>query len=189
VQPPLLFRATAEVLVLAALGGIALAWLIPKMQVPAYSLAYAREFPVCAAQWLKGAPEPLKIFNQYGEGGYLAYELSARGDKLYIFGDAAVMGDALLYKYAQVETAEPRWDSIIRDAGTDVVLYDVNTPLADLMDHSAGWVKVYQDSLSVALVPADKVASLHLPTQPASYPAGSVCAQLAKSPAGGAQGS
>jgi hypothetical protein len=187
VQPPLLFRAIAAALVLVALGGIALAWLIPKMQVPAYSLLYAREFPVCAAQWLKGAPEPLKIFNQYGEGGYLAYELSARGDKLYIFGDAAVMGDALLYKYAQVETAEPGWDSIIRDAGTDVVLYDVNTPLADLMDHSAGWVKVYQDSLSVAFVPIDKVASLHLPAQPASYPAGSVCAQLAKSPAGGAQ--
>jgi hypothetical protein len=189
VQPPLLFRATAAALVLVALGGIALAWLIPKMQVPAYSLVYAREFPVCAAQWLKGAPEPLKIFNQYGEGGYLAYELSARGDKLYIFGDAALMGDALLYKYAQVETAEPGWDSIIRDAGTDVVLYDVNTPLADLMDHSAGWVKVYQDSLSVAFVPTDKVASLHLPAQPASYPAGSVCAQLAKSPTGGAQGS
>jgi hypothetical protein len=188
VQPPLLFRATATALVLVALGGIALAWLIPKMQVQAYSLVYAREFPVCAAQWLKGAREPLKIFNQYGEGGYLAYELSARGDKLYIFGDAAVMGDALLYKYAQVETAEPGWDSIIRDAGTDVVLYDVNTPLADLMDHSAGWVKVYQDALSVAFVPTDKVASLHLPAQPASYPAGSVCAQLAKSPAGGGQG-
>jgi hypothetical protein len=189
VRPPLLFRATAAALVLATLGGIALAWLIPKMQVPAYSLVYAREFPVCAAQWLKGAPEPLKIFNQYGEGGYLAYELSSRGDKLYIFGDAALMGDALLYRYANVETAQPGWDSIIRNAGTDVVLYDVNTPLADLMEHSAGWVKVYQDSLSVAFVPAGKVASLHLPPQPAAYPAGSVCAQLAKPPAGGAQSS
>jgi len=187
VQPPLLFRATAAALVLAALGGISLGWLIPKMQVRAYSLVYAREFPVCAAQWLKGAPEPLKIFNQYGEGGYLVYELSSRGDKLYIFGDAAVMGDALLYQYAKVETAEPSWDSIIRGAGTDVVLYDVNTPLADLMERIPGWVKVYQDSLSIAFVPSDKVASLHLPPQPASYPPGSVCAQLAKSPAGGAQ--
>jgi hypothetical protein len=178
-QPPLLFRAVASGLVLAALGGIALAWLVPKVQVPAYSLVYAREFPVCAAQWLKGAPEPLKIFNQYGEGGYLANELSSRGDKLYIFGDAALMGDALLYQYAQVETAEPGWDSIIREAGTDIVLYDVKTPLADVMEHAAGWVKVYQDSLSVAFVPAGKVASLRLPPQPAAYPAGSVCAQVA----------
>jgi hypothetical protein len=189
-QPPLLFRATASALVLAALGGISLAWLIPKMQVPAYSLVYAREFPVCAARWLTGAPEPLKIFNQYGEGGYLADALSSRGDKLYIFGDAALMGDALLYQYATVETAQPGWDSIIRSAGTDIVLYDVKTPLADVMEHSAGWVKVYQDSLSVAFVPADKVASLHLPPQPAAYPASSVCGQLATVPAnGGAQSS
>jgi hypothetical protein len=185
VQPPLLFRATASALVVAALGGIALAWLIPKMHVPAYSLVYAREFPVCAAQWLSGALEPLKIFNQYGEGGYLSYKLSPRGDKLYIFGDAALMGDALLYQYATVETAQPGWDSIIRAAGTDVVLYDVNTPLADLMEHSAGWVKVYQDSLSVAFVATDKVASLHLPPQPAAYPPKSVCGQLATTPPSG----
>jgi len=185
-QPPLLFRATASAIMLLLLGVIALAWLVPKMQVRAYSLVYAQEFPVCAAQWLEGAPEPLKIFNQYGEGGYLSYELSPRGDKVYIFGDAALMGDALLLQYAKVETAEPEWDSIIRNAGTDIVLYDVNTPLADLMDHSADWVKVYQDKLSVAFVPTDKVASLHLPSQPASYPVNSVCGELAKLPAGGA---
>jgi hypothetical protein len=185
VLPPLLFRATASGIVVALLGAIALAWLVPKMQVRAYSLVYAQEFPVCAAQWLEGAPEPLKIFNQYGEGGYLADTLSSRGDRVYIFGDAALMGDALLLQYAKVETAEPQWDSIIRNAGTDIVLYDVNTPLADLMEHSAGWVKVYQDKLSVAFVPTDKLASLHLPPQPASYPPNSVCGQLAKLPAGG----
>ena len=92
------------------------------------------------------------------------------------------MGDPMLLTYAKVETAEPQWDSIIRDAGTDIVLYDVNTPLADVMDHSAGWTKVYQDSLSVAFVPTDKVASLHLPPQPTSYPPNSVCGQLAKDP-------
>jgi hypothetical protein len=185
-QPPLLFRATASVLVLAGLGAVGLAWLIPKMQVPAYSLVYAREFPVCAAQWLKGAPEPLKIFNQYGEGGYLADELSSRGDKVFIFGDAALMGDAMLLTYAKVETAEPQWDSIIRNAGTDIVLYDIDTPLADVMAHTAGWTKVYQDALSVAYVPTDKLASLHLPPQPASYPANSVCGELAKQPASAA---
>src|SRR5579863_4032105 len=145
VQPPLLFRLTACTLLMAGLGGVYVAWLVPKMQLQPFSLTYAQEFPVCAAQWLAQAPEPLKIFNQYGEGGYLAYALSSRGDRVFIFGDAALMGDPLLLTYAKVETAEPQWDSIIRDAGTDIVLYDVNTPLADVMDHSAGWTKVYQD--------------------------------------------
>ena len=88
-----------------------------RCELQPYSLAYAQEFPVCAAQWLAGAPEPLKIFNQYGEGGYLAYTLSSHGDKVFIFGDAALMGDPLLYTYANVETVTPSWDSIIRRFG------------------------------------------------------------------------
>jgi hypothetical protein len=180
VQPPLVFRITAGGILIAGLGAISLAWLVPKMAVRPYSLTYAQEFPVCAARWLAGAPEPLTIFNQYGEGGYLAYALSARGDKVFIFGDAALMGDPLLYTYADVETVTPRWDSIIRSYGTDIVLYDVNTPLADVMEHSAGWVKVYQDALSVAFVPTDKIATLQLPPVPRSYPPNSVCGQLAK---------
>jgi hypothetical protein len=187
VQPPLLFRLIASTLLIAGLGGVYLAWLVPKMQLQPYSLAYAQEFPVCAAQWLAAAPEPLKIFNQYGEGGYLAYTLSPLGDKVFIFGDAALMGDPLLYTYAAVETATPSWDTFIRRAGTDIVLYDVNTPLADVMAHATDWTKVYQDGLSVAFVPTDKLQALHLPPVPHWAP-GSICAQQAKaSPNAGAQ--
>jgi hypothetical protein len=178
-QPPLFFRLTAAATLMAGLGGVYLVWLLPKMQLRPYSLAYAQEFPVCAAQWLASAPEPLKIFNQYGEGGYLAYALSARGDRIFIFGDAALMGDPQLYSYANVETVTPSWDSIIRNAGTDIVLYDVKTPLADVMEHSADWTKVYQDGLSVAFVPTDKLATLQLPPVPTWSP-GSVCAQQAR---------
>ena len=174
-------------MLMAGLGGVYIAWLVPKMQLQPFSLTYAQEFPVCAAQWLAGAPEPLKIFNQYGEGGYLAYTLSSHGDKVFIFGDAALMGDQMLYTYAAVETATPSWDSIIRKYGTDIVLDDINTPLADVMEHAADWTKVYQDGLSVAFVPNDKLASLQLPPVPHWAP-GSVCARQVKAaPNTGAQ--
>jgi hypothetical protein len=187
VQPPLLFRLTACTMLLAGLGGVYLAWLVPKMRLQPYSLTYAQEFPVCAAQWLAAAPEPLKIFNQYGEGGYLSYALSPHRDKVFIFGDAALMGDPLLYRYADVETVTPSWDSIIRRAGTDLVLYDVNTPLADVMDHAADWTKVYQDGLSVAFVSTDRLSTLQLPPVPHWAPR-SVCAAQAKAaPNAGAQ--
>jgi hypothetical protein len=187
VQPPLLFRLTACALLMVGLGGVYVAWLVPKMQLQPYSLAYAQEFPVCAAQWLSQAPEPLKIFNQYGEGGYLAYALSSHGDKVFIFGDAALMGDQMLETYADVETVTPSWDSIIRHFDTDIVLYDINTPLADVMEHAADWTKVYQDGLSVAFVPTDKLSTLHLPPLPDWAP-GSVCARQSKAtPNAGAQ--
>ena len=141
---------------------------------------------MCAAQWLAGAPDGLKIFNQYGEGGYLAYTLSSHDDKVFIFGDAALMGDQMLLTYASVETVTPSWDSIIRRFGTDIVLYDVNTPLADVMDHAADWTKVYQDGLSVAFVPtaARRCNSRRSP----HWAPGSVCAEQAKAaPNAGAQ--
>jgi len=187
VQPPLLFRLTACAMLMAGLGGVYIAWLVPKMQLQPYSLAYAQEFPVCAAQWLAGAPAPLRIFNQYGEGGYLSYELSSHGDKVFIFGDAALMGDQMLETYASAETVAPGWDATIRRFGTDIVLYDINTPLTDVLDHAADWTKVYQDGLSVVFVPTDKLSSVKLPPVPHWAP-GSVCGrQLKATPNTGAQ--
>jgi hypothetical protein len=175
-RPPLAFRVTtfmvlAVVLALVALGGRVL----PSMRLQPYSLAYAKEFPVCVGRWLGAAPAPLRVFNQYGEGGYLAYELSARGDKIYIFGDAALMGDPLLYSYAAVETVQPQWDATIRNAGTDIVVFDTDTPLANVMGRSPRWRQVYRDPHNIAFVPSD--STLVLPAKPA-YAAGDPCARL-----------
>ncbi|MBV8302388.1 MAG: hypothetical protein JOY68_10750, partial [Candidatus Dormibacteraeota bacterium] len=113
-QPSFRFRATVlAVVVIALFGGYLGGRLLPAMAVQPNTLSYAEEFPVCAARWLEGASQPLRIFNQYGEGGYLADALSAKGDKVYIFGDAALMGDPLLYEYASIETLQPGWDAAI----------------------------------------------------------------------------
>ena len=182
VLPPLRFRVTVFVTLMAGLLGVyAAIRLVPAMRVQPNTLVYAQDYPVCAARWLAQAPQPLHIFNQYGEGGYLADELSAKGDKVYIFGDAALMGDPLLYTYAAVTSVQPGWDTTIRNAGTDVVLYDNGTPLANALEASTRWVKVYQDPFSVAFVASDKLGSVKLAPVPTSYPAGDVCAQLASS--------
>ncbi len=157
--------------------------LVPSMQTREDSLSYAQDFPVCAARWLAADPLPLHIFNQYGEGGYLAYKLSAHGDRVYIFGDAALMGDALLYSYGDVESVTPRWDSIIRDAGTDVVLFDTGAPLTNVMLHASDWVEVYTDPHNTAFAPRDRVASLHLPAQPVYTTPGDTCTELTHTPA------
>lgn len=156
--------------------------LVPAMRTREDSLFYAQDFPVCAARWLAADPLPLRIFNQYGEGGYLAYRLSAHGDRVYVFGDAALMGDPLLYDYAAVESATPRWDRILRDAGTDIILFDTNTPLSNLVAHAADWVQVYADPHNVAFAPRDRVAALQLAPQPSFSTAGDTCTQLVRTP-------
>jgi hypothetical protein len=143
------------------------------------SLTYARMYPVCAARWLDSGPSGLRVFNQYGEGGYLTRTLVQHGDRIFIFGDAALMGDNLLLTYGDVETVHPDWESILRRFGTDVVLFDAGTPLANVLAASPRWVEVYHDPFSVAYVPTGSRLRSELPPQPV-YPADSrdTCALL-----------
>lgn len=171
----------------AVVGGIlalyADARVVPAFATTETSASYAAYFPVCAARWLAESPRSLRIFNQYGEGGYLAYALSSRGDKVFIFGDAALMGDPLLYQYADVERVQPDWDSIIRGYGSDIVLFDTDTPLVDVMAHSTDWIEVYKDRHNVAFVPAGRYRQVALPLLTASLPGGGPCAARSPSPA------
>jgi hypothetical protein len=181
--PPVGMRVVSWVILVGAVLAIYIsARLVPSMRTREDSLFYAQDFPVCAARWLASDPLPLRIFNQYGEGGYLAYRLSAHGDRVYIFGDAALMGDELLINDGDVESVTPRWDSIVRSAGTDIVLYDTNTALANVMIHAPDWVEVYSDPHNVAFAPRDRVAALHLPPQPAFTAPNDTCTTLARTP-------
>jgi hypothetical protein len=182
--PPVQIRLLAWLLLCGAVLGVYLGGrLVPATQTREDSLLYAQDFPVCAARWLAADPLPLRVFNQYGEGGYLAYRLSAHGDRVYVFGDAALMGDALLYDYGAVESVTPRWDAILRGAGTDVVLFDTNAPLSNVMIHAGDWVQVYRDAHNVAFAPKEKVASLQLPPQPPFTAPNDTCTTLAQTPA------
>jgi hypothetical protein len=143
------------------------------------SLTYARMYPVCAARWLNSAPSGLRVFNQYGEGGYLTRTIVPHGDRIFIFGDAALMGDELLRLYGDVETVRPDWERILDEFHTDLVLFDEGTPLANVLAASQRWVEVYHDPFSVAYVPAGSPLRTSLPPQP-TYAADSrdTCALL-----------
>ena len=130
------------------------------------SLTYARTYPVCAARWLESGPSGLRVFNQYGEGGYLTRTIVPHGDRIFIFGDAALMGDTLLTTYGDVETVRPDWQRILDRYRTDLVLFDAGTPLANVLAASPRWVEVYSDPFSVAYVPADSPLRDRLPRQP-----------------------
>lgn len=162
---------TALVLVVAACLTLVSARAAAAMTITEDSPYYLDQYPVCAADWLAGVNRPLRIFNQYGDGGYLAYRLSAIGDRVYIFGDAALIGDSILERYQRAETLHQGWESEVRGNGTDVVVFEVKTPLSDLLDHSSGWTAVYRDDHTAVYAPADGARDL----QAAASPAGHQC--------------
>ena len=164
--------------VMASVDGLALK---TDAAVTPTSLGYARDQPVCAARWLAASPLKLNIFNQYGEGGYLLYTLYSHGDKVFIFGDAALMGDQQLLTYGNVEELNPDWDRIITNAKTDVVLFDLGTPFANVLDASPRWVRVYTDAKSAVWVERDSVLrqQLNMPASANGAQSG-VCKLLAQ---------
>ena len=111
-------------------------------------------YPVAAADWLAANPNRCtRMFNQYGWGGYLAYRFYPDANrKVFIFGEAALMGDELLNQYADVQFVQADWSAILDHYNVDCVVYNRDLPLTNLLVHDPQWKLVYQDSESVIFV-------------------------------------
>jgi hypothetical protein len=125
------------------------------------SPAYIGTFPVCAARWLQAAPAQLRIFNQYGDGGFLAYTLPQ--DKVFIFGDAALMGEPLLERYASIIDLSPQWLAHLDSSPSQVVVFERGTAFPDALQRTTEWTLVYQDRRVEAFERTTLLSTLRLP--------------------------
>ena len=128
------------------------------------SAVYVARWPVCAALWLRGGPPHLRIFNQYGDGGFLADQLPQ--DKVFIFGDAALMGNALLSQYGRTIDLAPGWLRTLDRSRSQLVVYERGMPFALAVTHTPQWVRVYQDRRVIVLERRALLHRLRLPPVP-----------------------
>jgi len=114
----------------------------------------ATTYPVGAADWLAAHPEVgTHMYNQYGWGGYLAYRFYPQKNRqVFIFGEAALMGDPLLNDYEDVQTLRPDWKQILDRYGVDYVVYNKGEALSNVLATQPDWTEVYQDSVAVIYV-------------------------------------
>jgi hypothetical protein len=119
----------------------------------------ASTYPVGAADWLAAHPDAgTRMYNQYGWGGYLAYRFYPQPNRrVFIFGEAELMGDGLLNEYEEVQTLRPDWRSILDRYGVDYVIYNRGEPLANVLALDPQWTLVYQDSVAVIYTRAGPV--------------------------------
>jgi len=116
----------------------------------------ATTYPVGAADWLAAHPDVgTHMYNQYGWGGYLAYRFyPQKNRKVFIFGEAALMGDPLLNDYEDVQTLRPDWKQILDRYSVDYVVYNKGEALSNVLATQPDWTVVYQDSVAVIYVRA-----------------------------------
>jgi hypothetical protein len=100
----------------------------------------ARDFPVQAASFLAKNPPPGHMLNQYGWGGYLVYRLSPSGQRVFIFGDAALAGDPLLEDYAHLVYLAPDQPKLLDRYQVNWVIFRDDDPLiTELKQEHGAW--------------------------------------------------
>ena len=143
-RPALLVVASAALLVIsltpvlvpAKRAALQLGWEPSSVGYPAGAVAYLRSHD------LQG-----NLFNEYGWGGYLIYNLYPRR-RVFIDGRADVYGDAFGERYDQVVTLSPTWKTILDADDIRLVLVPRTSPLAVALGSDPGWHEVYSDQLA-----------------------------------------
>ena len=151
---PVFAAITAVVLLAVTLGAIAVITL--HVNPTKQRSLDASTYPVGAADWLASHPEVgTRMYNQYGWGGYLVYRFSGTPNRqVFIFGEAALMGDDLLNQYQDVQTLRSDWREVLDRHRVDYIVYNKGEALANVLATQPGWKLVYEDSVAVIYVRA-----------------------------------
>ena len=91
------------------------------------------------------------MYNQYGWGGYLADRFYPDPNRrVFIFGEASVMGDSFLQQYQDVQTLRTDWSELLDRYGVDYVVYNRHEALTNVLESLPDqWdCTVYRDSVA-----------------------------------------
>jgi len=111
-------------------------------------------YPVAAVDRLTADPASCdRIFNDYAWGGYLIDRLSADPRRrIFIFGEADVMGDPLIYRWKDIIQVGPGWLANLDRSGADCVLVPPDAPLAGALATRPDWRLASSDRVAVLYV-------------------------------------
>ena len=102
--------------------------------------------PVAAVEFLKSHRLPGPIYNRYGWGGYLIYQLYPEY-RVYIDGRADVYGDEFFAETMRVYDGAADWTTSFDRYGIKTVLISPDAPLANQLRNDQGkWTVVYEDN-------------------------------------------
>lgn len=128
--------------------------------------AIAADFPVATADWIAAHPDQVgtRMFNQYGWGGYLIYRFYPDPNRrVFIFGEAELMGDSFLYQYQDIQTLRTNWAALLDKYRVDYVVYNRGEALDNVLRTEPGWRLVHEDSVAVVYVRAASTTKTSAP--------------------------
>jgi hypothetical protein len=110
------------------------------------------KWPVKAVAYLKQHPAPRPMYNTYGYGGYLIWQLDGQ-NKVFVDGRADTYERVgVLADYLSISRLAPTTPFLLDAYNVQSCLLDRDEPLATLLAASPGWRRVYSDKLSALFV-------------------------------------
>jgi hypothetical protein len=110
-----------------------------------------QNFPFAAVEFMRGRSLPQPVFNEYGWGGYMIWNLYP-DYRVYIDGRADVYGDAYLEEFLKTHDGRAGWRVPLEREGVRTVVVKPDVPLASLLRQDAGWRNVFEDGQAVIFV-------------------------------------
>jgi hypothetical protein len=115
----------------------------------------AKDYPVRAVAYLRQNPQPSQMFNEYGWGGYLIWQLPEH--KVFIDGRGDLYEYSGVFKdYIDIASLNRNTFQLLRKYGVQSCLVQSKSPLATLLSASPEWTAVYTDELSTIFVGVHK---------------------------------
>ena len=111
-------------------------------------------YPVGAADYLDAHPTVgTHMFSDYAWGGYFIYRFYPEPNRrVFIFGEADLMGDTIMNQYVEVVGLHSDWLDMLNSHNVDYVVFEPDRPLTSALASSPDWQLVYADNLSVIYV-------------------------------------
>jgi len=135
-------------------GEFVLNWLaagVIALCVPAYVHGLQKGEPAAPDVKLAGAADFIaahglggRLFNAYGDGGYLIYRLAPHA-RVAIDGRADVYGDGFIKDYMRVYDGAADWQPKFERLGVDLAVLPLDAPIRQLLLASPGFREVYRD--------------------------------------------
>jgi hypothetical protein len=114
----------------------------------------AANYPVHAVEYLREHPQPTGMFNEYGWGGYLIFQIGPE-HRVFIDGRADLYEHSgVLPDYIVAALGQANAMRILARHNIRSCLLNRTSALAALLAQSADWKKVYSDDLSVIFLRA-----------------------------------
>jgi hypothetical protein len=148
-------RYSLNAVLLAALI-VAMASTFPTLQKLQGNIA--EDYPVRAVDYLRRDP-PKHLLNDFGWGGYLIWKLGPK-EKVFIDGRTDLYEYAGVFSdYLHLQRLAPDTPLILHKYRIGECLIRPDSPLATLLENSAGWKRVFEDRMSVIFVRQGKISS------------------------------